>query len=212
MLGVTGQAESGKTTTLKQFQLMQSKSAFSAQLNSYRALIYLNVLNSVRRILDAVALPDDTEQFLSDSSSSSDSSIPHHHYPPHITPLAAQLRPLLHIQNVLERQLQGPTDSDTVQAFGSRRSRRTGSTSSSGEDQLSEVTVHAWSSWSDRFTPGKSNSGSSADAVCMDWTSRDDPGRVFVSCSDALIALWEDPTVQNTLAQQRPSIRESPGL
>jgi hypothetical protein len=210
---LTGQAESGKTTTLKQFQLLQSKSAFSAQLNSYRALIYLNVLNSVRRILDAVALPDDTDQFLSDSSSSSShSSFTQRRYPAHLTELAVRLRPLLHIQNLLERQFQGPTDPEVVHA-SSRRSRRAGSSASSGDDQQPEVTVHAWSSWSERFAPGvRSNPSSSADSICMDWNSRDDPGRIFAACADDLMALWEDQTVQNALAKQRPSIRESPGL
>lgn len=210
---LTGQAESGKTTTLKQFQLMQSKSAFSAQLNSYRALIYLNVLNSVRRILNAIALPDDNDQVLSDSSSSSSvASYAQHRYPPHLAELAVRLRPLLHIQTILERQFRGPTDPEVI--YGpSRRSRRAGSSASSSEDQRPEVTVHAWSSWSERFAPGvKSNLGSPTDSICMDWNSRDDPGRIFVACAEDLIALWEDETVQNALASQRPSIRESPGL
>ncbi|CAE6421125.1 unnamed protein product [Rhizoctonia solani] len=210
-----GQAESGKTTTLKQFQLLQSTSAFSAQLHSYRALIYLNVLNSVRRILDAVALPDEADQFLSDTSSSSShssrSSYARRHYPPHLAALAIRLRPLLHIQRVLERQLRGSTDPDIVPP-PVRRSRRTRSTASSGDEQQvvdDEVTVHAWNSWSERLTRAGNIEG---EAICMDWGSRDDPGRIFAACTDDLIALWEDEAVQNALAKQRPSISESPGF
>ncbi|CAE7226270.1 unnamed protein product, partial [Rhizoctonia solani] len=211
-----GQAESGKTTTLKQFQLLQSKSAFNAQLHSYRALIYLNVLNSVRRMLNAVALPDETDQFLSDTSSSSShssrSSYARRHYPPHLAALAVRLRPLLHIQKVLERQLRGSTDPDIVVPPSTRRSRRTNSTASSGDDQQvshGEVTVHAWSSWSERLNSAGNIQG---EVICMDWDSRDDPGQIFAACVDDLIALWEDKVVQTALAKQRPSIRESPGF
>ncbi|KAJ1309613.1 hypothetical protein OPQ81_006385 [Rhizoctonia solani] len=210
-----GQAESGKTTTLKQFQLLQSQSAFSAQLHSYRALIYLNVLNSVRRILNAVALPDEGDQFLSDTSSSSShssrSSYARRHYPPHLAALAIRLRPLLHIQKILEHQLRGSTDPDIVPP-PTRRSRRTESTASSGDDkQVSqrEVTVHAWNLWSERLTRAGNVEG---EAIVMDWNSRDDPGRIFAACMDDLIALWEDETVQTALAKQRPPIRESPGF
>ncbi|CAE6441227.1 unnamed protein product [Rhizoctonia solani] len=216
LLLLVGQAESGKTTTLKQFQLLQSKSAFSAQLHSYRALIYLNVLNSVRRILNAVALPDEADQFLSDTSSSSShssrSSYARRHYPPHLAALAVRLRPLLHIQKILERQLRGSTDPDIVVPPSTRRSRRTESTASSGDDQhvsQREVTVHAWSSWSERLKAAGNVEG---EAICMDWDSRDDPGRIFAACMDDLIALWEDEAVQTELAKQRPSIRESPGF
>ncbi|KAF8710250.1 G protein alpha subunit, partial [Rhizoctonia solani] len=220
LLLLVGQAESGKTTTLKQFQLLQSTSAFNAQLHSYRALIYVNVLNSVRRILDAVALPDEADQFLSDTSSSSShssrSSYARHHYPPHLAALAVKLRPLLHIQRVLERQLRGSTDPD-IAPPPRRRSRRTRSTASSGDDQQApdvdvddnEITVHAWNSWNERLGRGLSVGG---ETISMDWSSRDDPGRIFAACVDDLIALWEDEVVQTALAKQRPSIRESPGF
>ncbi|CAE6441827.1 unnamed protein product [Rhizoctonia solani] len=216
LLLLVGQAESGKTTTLKQFQLLQSKSAFNAQLHSYRALIYLNVLNSVRRILDSVALPDEADQFLSDTSSSSShssrSSYARRHYPPHLAALAVRLRPLLHIQKVLEHQLRGSTDPDIVVPPLTRRSRRTESTASSGDDQQAshnEVTVHAWNCWSERL---KTTGNIEGEVICMDWDSRDDPGRIFAACVDDLIALWEDEAVQTALAKQRPSIRESPGF
>jgi hypothetical protein len=70
--------------------------------------------------------------------------------------------------------------------------------------------VHAWTSWSDRFAPGVRST--SAESITMDWNVRDDPGRIFAACADDLLALWEDPTVQEALGRQRPSIRESPGL
>ncbi|KAG0691761.1 guanine nucleotide binding protein, alpha subunit [Suillus ampliporus] len=52
-----GQSESGKSTTLKQFQLMHATAAFHADRIAWRAVIYLNLVRSIRRILDAVS-PD----------------------------------------------------------------------------------------------------------------------------------------------------------
>ncbi|KAF8844134.1 G-alpha-domain-containing protein [Paxillus ammoniavirescens] len=63
-----GQSESGKSTTLKQFQLMHAPAAFRADRIAWRAVIYLNLVRSVRRILDAISpnaeyLDDDDEVF-----------------------------------------------------------------------------------------------------------------------------------------------------
>ncbi|KIJ66476.1 hypothetical protein HYDPIDRAFT_109520 [Hydnomerulius pinastri MD-312] len=52
-----GQSESGKSTTLKQFQLVHSPATFHADRIAWRAVIYLNLVRSVRRILDAIS-PD----------------------------------------------------------------------------------------------------------------------------------------------------------
>ncbi|KAG9313912.1 guanine nucleotide binding protein, alpha subunit [Chiua virens] len=52
-----GQSESGKSTTLKQFQLMHAPAAFRADRIAWRAVIYLNLVRSIRRILDAIS-PD----------------------------------------------------------------------------------------------------------------------------------------------------------
>lgn len=56
---ILGQSESGKSTTLKQFQLMHATAAFHADRIAWRAVIYLNLVRSVRRILDAVSPESD---------------------------------------------------------------------------------------------------------------------------------------------------------
>ncbi|KAJ4470929.1 guanine nucleotide binding protein, alpha subunit [Lentinula aciculospora] len=56
-----GQSESGKSTTLKQFQLLHTPSAFHAERIAWRAVIYLNLVRSVRRILDALSPEADVD-------------------------------------------------------------------------------------------------------------------------------------------------------
>ncbi|EIM90839.1 G-alpha-domain-containing protein [Stereum hirsutum FP-91666 SS1] len=60
-----GQAESGKSTLQKQFQLMYSPETLEKERASWRAVIYFNVARSVKRILEAVdtysdLIPDGT--------------------------------------------------------------------------------------------------------------------------------------------------------
>ncbi|KIK71535.1 hypothetical protein GYMLUDRAFT_211852 [Collybiopsis luxurians FD-317 M1] len=50
-----GQSESGKSTTLKQFQLLHSPSSFHMERIAWRVVIYLNLVRSIQRILDALS-------------------------------------------------------------------------------------------------------------------------------------------------------------
>ncbi|KII94317.1 hypothetical protein PLICRDRAFT_675360 [Plicaturopsis crispa FD-325 SS-3] len=69
-----GQSESGKSTTLKQFQLMHTPAAFHAERIAWRAVIYLNLVRSVRRILDAIA-PEDALDETEEGDSAETASI-----------------------------------------------------------------------------------------------------------------------------------------
>ncbi|OAX38683.1 G-alpha-domain-containing protein [Rhizopogon vinicolor AM-OR11-026] len=66
-----GQSESGKSTTLKQFQLVHATAAFHADRIAWRAVIYLNLVRSIRRILDAVSPESDQLDEAEDISSTS---------------------------------------------------------------------------------------------------------------------------------------------
>lgn len=55
-----GQSESGKSTTLKQFQILHDKAAFDQDRMAWRFVIYLNLVRSIRRILEAIT-PDDAQ-------------------------------------------------------------------------------------------------------------------------------------------------------
>jgi guanine nucleotide-binding protein alpha-1 subunit len=55
-----GQAESGKSTLQKQFQLMYSPDTLDKERASWRMVIYFNVARSVKRILEYLDTHDDT--------------------------------------------------------------------------------------------------------------------------------------------------------
>ncbi|PFH45359.1 hypothetical protein AMATHDRAFT_71794 [Amanita thiersii Skay4041] len=70
-----GQSESGKSTTLKQFQLLHSPASFHAERLAWRAVIYLNLVRSVRRILDSLSPESDALDEVDDSESLETASI-----------------------------------------------------------------------------------------------------------------------------------------
>ncbi|EMD31116.1 heterotrimeric G-protein alpha subunit [Gelatoporia subvermispora B] len=61
-----GQSESGKSTTLKQFQLLHTPAAFHAERVAWRFVIYLNLVRSIRRVLEAIAPESDADGFEDD--------------------------------------------------------------------------------------------------------------------------------------------------
>ncbi|KAI0065277.1 G-alpha-domain-containing protein [Artomyces pyxidatus] len=110
-----GQSESGKSTTLKNFQLMASPKAFRTERVIWRAVIQLNVVRSIHLILNAISEAQ-RQQKLHHSPSSSEFSNAPHPPPPsslptvELTPehfrLKISLSPLVQVEEALVRKLQ----------------------------------------------------------------------------------------------------------
>ncbi|KAG8984029.1 hypothetical protein FRB94_007295 [Tulasnella sp. JGI-2019a] len=49
-----GQSESGKSTCIKQFQLLYAPTSFAQERESWKSVVYLNLVKSIRKILDAI--------------------------------------------------------------------------------------------------------------------------------------------------------------
>ncbi|KDR68389.1 hypothetical protein GALMADRAFT_78688 [Galerina marginata CBS 339.88] len=60
-----GQSESGKSTTLRQFQRLYTPTAFREERILWRAVIQLNVVRSIRTILDALSSPTPNSPYAS---------------------------------------------------------------------------------------------------------------------------------------------------
>ncbi|KAG8724594.1 hypothetical protein FRC12_024292, partial [Ceratobasidium sp. 428] len=65
-----GQAESGKSTLLKQFQMLYAPNSLDAERSAWRGVVFLNVIKSLRAIIDA------HECEFGGSSTSSSSTVP----------------------------------------------------------------------------------------------------------------------------------------
>ncbi|KAJ6502656.1 guanine nucleotide binding protein, alpha subunit [Mycena vulgaris] len=187
-----GQSESGKSTCLKQFQLLHTPAAFHAERIAWRAVIYLNLVRSVRRILDALQPETDTVDEHDDGDSLETASviISSNGRPPSAI---SGTKPLIQLEDRLIRLLSSP-DEDEATHFvypdqghngrptptilipptkqystpsplnGAASSSTSSPTSSNGsKSKGSEVTVHTSTNWKKAFSLGnKSKSPKSA--------------------------------------------------
>ncbi|KAJ7161242.1 guanine nucleotide binding protein, alpha subunit [Mycena crocata] len=125
-----GQSESGKSTCLKQFQLLHTPAAFHAERIAWRAVIYLNLVRSVRRILDAlqpevelVEEPDEVDAYSLEaasviiSSSGRPPSAISGTKVPNYEGYRLRLLPLIQLEDRLTRLLSSP-DEDEATHFG----------------------------------------------------------------------------------------------
>ncbi|KAK7026128.1 hypothetical protein VNI00_015703 [Paramarasmius palmivorus] len=110
-----GQSESGKSTTLKQFQLLHSPSAFRAERIAWRAVIYLNLVRSIRRILDALSPEADVEEQLQDDSMDAASIVLAPDPPiPNYESYRQRLQPLIELEERLTRLLSSPDEDEAT--------------------------------------------------------------------------------------------------
>ncbi|KAJ7082579.1 guanine nucleotide binding protein, alpha subunit [Mycena epipterygia] len=195
-----GQSESGKSTTLKNFQLMCEPKAFRAERASWRAIIQLNVIRSFRIILDAVSRASSSLD-LPPSPHSSYSS--HESLRPDVDLLAlrARLLPLLNIEDVLVHRLGSSDTANSVYPPQPVHNplRRMGK----------EVAVNAALAWKNAFLSGRESFDS---AHAVDWDDPDDPGSALHARADDMQRLWSHPTVRAILQQQGIRLQESPGF
>ncbi|KAL4266535.1 P-loop containing nucleoside triphosphate hydrolase [Pleurotus pulmonarius] len=136
---VLGQSESGKTTTIKNFQMTYARQAWAEERNSWRPIIYLNIVRSVNYI--TTILGPEPDALREDS-----------HHPPtlscHLQILLLRLGPIRRIQEILERLLSSATISATSQ-LGSRPQTRSREPKISHQearrDQCKDDIIALWS-------------------------------------------------------------------
>ncbi|KIJ61417.1 hypothetical protein HYDPIDRAFT_96606 [Hydnomerulius pinastri MD-312] len=218
-----GQSESGKSTTLKNFQLMHSPKAFRTEKASWRAVIQLNVVQSVHAILDLMSKAHASSHGLSSSSSphppsssthvTSPSSRPgtaHKDYPPltaeHLK-LKMRLAPLIQVEAALIRKLLPPGQVDLT---------------ASGHANLSalalqqEISVNSNVGWKGAFNRLLSTVGNGRDSCesidMIDWSDPEDPGVVLHACSEDMIRLWADPIIRKLMEVEKMRPEEMAGF
>ncbi|KAJ7504961.1 guanine nucleotide binding protein, alpha subunit [Mycena galericulata] len=205
-----GQSESGKSTTLKNFQLMCEPKGFRAERASWRAVIQLNVIRSFRIILDAIARASNTGE-LPPSPRSSYSS--HSRDSPHpdsdLMTLRARLIPLLQIEDVLVQRLSAPGMNNISGHAAASTShtpiqipRRAGK----------EVAVNSTVAWKSAFLRDGTGRESFDTQHAVDWDDPADPGPLLHARAADMRRLWAHPTVHAILERQGVRLQELPGF
>ncbi|KAL4247490.1 P-loop containing nucleoside triphosphate hydrolase [Abortiporus biennis] len=215
-----GQSESGKSTTLKNFQLMNSPKTFKAERASWRAVIQLNVVRSIRLILEAMAEiqalnsgstsrpPTSSGALQTSPSSSSGSPIPrltHDHLK-----LRMRLMPLLQVEEVLIRKLTPAGSGEFEATHLAHVTNIPGPTLAKIKEK--EVAVNSQFAWKGVFNKFISTTRESFDSESIDWDDPEDPGRVIYACGEDMIRLWKDPTIRQVLRNQELRLEDQPGF
>ncbi|KAH8112901.1 G-alpha-domain-containing protein [Phellopilus nigrolimitatus] len=224
-----GQSESGKSTTLKNFQLTYAPKAWAAEKHAWRAVIQLNLVRSITAVADAVARELDAAPEERDSDPELDDPDPDADAEPgRATPapaparqqqqpapalpltethraLVAQLLPLRGVQRDLERRIGAGADEDTgappAPAPSSPAPEFRDITNAAPQPQQEFfVRSSGWKSAVARLRPRASLGGRpSSDAEAEDDASQAEIAR---ACA-AMQALWGDPAVRAVVRVRR---------
>ncbi|EMD34878.1 hypothetical protein CERSUDRAFT_117074 [Gelatoporia subvermispora B] len=218
-----GQSESGKSTTLKNFQLLHSPKAFKAERASWRAVVHLNVVRSIRLILEAISEAQaqlyagtGASPPISPVSAHDDSDDPAA-APPVLTAdhlkLKMRLSPLLQVESALVRKLTpaGSAEREATQ-LAHAHAAQPELAAAVAAARAREVAVNSQFAWKGMFSRLVTNPRGSFESDAIDWDDPEDPGRILYACRDDMIALWHDETIRQLLRGRRVRLQDSPGF
>ncbi|KAJ7039852.1 guanine nucleotide binding protein, alpha subunit [Mycena alexandri] len=201
-----GQSESGKSTTLKNFQLMYDAKAFRAERASWRAIVQLNVVRSIHVILDVITRQQNRRSPTDDTRPPESPVVDED-----LAALKMRLSPLIHVEEVLTQRLipKGPDKSDAA-----RLAQLTNIPYSEHPRLVNrEIAVNSATQWKDVFARLVSSDKDSFDSSkAIDWEDPSDPGMVLHALAEDMKALWENDTVQALLERQNLRLQEAAGF
>ncbi|KAJ7497044.1 guanine nucleotide binding protein, alpha subunit [Mycena latifolia] len=207
-----GQSESGKSTTLKNFQLINSPKAFRAERPSWRAVIHLNVVRSIRLIINALS---EAEAFAASPTPLGPDEEPYPALSPELLTLKMRLLPLQQVEEALLGKLTpGANYNKASQSTTGNLSSLTNLPDSTrGTAPAQEVYINSATPWKGAFSRLMSNVRSSVDGpeVAEPQDSRD-ARQLLHACSEDMVRLWNDPTVKEVLKVHRLRLEDMAGF
>ncbi|KAG5350495.1 hypothetical protein C0989_010802 [Termitomyces sp. Mn162] len=188
-----GQSESGKSTTLKNFQLFHSNK--------------LNVVRSVKLILHAM-----TEVQAAASPSTVVSEAESEAKYPILSPEHLRLKMrLLPLQQVEETLLRKITPGYSAEREATHLSPVTNLPYFS-RNTPSEPALNSLTPWQNAFNRLVSGPRTSLDSQDIDFDDPNDPGVILNACKDDINLLWTDPTIKELLLALRIQLQDVGGL
>ncbi|KAG6884401.1 hypothetical protein C0993_011489 [Termitomyces sp. T159_Od127] len=221
-----GQAESGKSTTLKNFRMKYARAAWKAERLSWRAVIQLNLIRSIITIVEALQAEMDDEPVRLHSRpllatpepdaaplcESTDSESPDLD----MDTWAAEPIQLTETHELLKRRL-GPlrrVETDLKRLLGAGTEEVAGGGGGVlGEDAVGQTREFGVRGWKHVFEgPLAALSGSSKHNSRDKSGAVDDATEVIAECRQDISALWVDPAVKAVLKKRRIRLEDSAGF
>ncbi|KAG7090957.1 hypothetical protein E1B28_010025 [Marasmius oreades] len=224
-----GQSESGKTTTIKNFQLISQPKAFRSELPLWRAIIQLNVTRSIRIILDAMSTAQTANLNLTSTSTTTPLPPPNSDYSPISRPsssysprqalpqvplltpeqlkLKMRLSPLTQVEEALMRRLSPSSPAGSLALLSTTTSFPFPS------NRSKEITVYSASGWKGafaKFVAGMTRS--SMDSQDINFDDPEDPGVILHNCSEDMVKLWNDEGIRRLLESQNLRLEDMSGF
>ncbi|KAF7794875.1 hypothetical protein EIP86_006018 [Pleurotus ostreatoroseus] len=204
-----GQSESGKSTTLKNFQLTYAAQAWTQERVAWRAVIQLNLLRNVNTILDALEQEmtspgteddgSDDESSAGPSSSTASRRSPPLRFTEEHRLLRLRLLPLRSVQADLQARL-GAADWPAP---------KTGVQETSGKSRPQDLFVRSHAGWKNALRPP---SDAQRGMKLRRASEESETAGVLAGCADDIKALWRNETVQAMLRKRRMRLDLMPGF
>jgi GTPase SAR1 family protein len=196
-----GQAESGKSTILRNFQLKYAPAAFNAEADAWRIIIDLNLVRSVTFLLSLLGEGDSggsSPRSPSDANAgptapSGRELVPLQHLTDDLRRLRVSLSPLKRIEQSLSR-------------FISPDNPRSASLPT---ERAFEVSVRSGSRWKTLF---RRNGGSTSSVANHGQEEVQNARSVIEACREDMISLWNHPAVRASLAEQSVALEFQSGF
>ena len=180
-----GPSQSGKSTWLKNFQLLYAPKAFHAETGAWRAVIHLNLIRAVNFIVDELGTP------LTSPTLSSAQVLPPVF--PHVGELRIRLAPLRQVEITLSKCL-------SVDRATTRRSMSVVEELSKSET-ISHISIRGGSVWKGLAKKASFNSTISNE---LQQTRS-----ILEACREDIIALWSEPGIREHLEEMGTPLPES---
>lgn len=189
-----GQAESGKSTLQKQFQLFYASQSLEHERPSWRPVVYLNIITAVRMILDNLDMEETMDSNVLPDSSSELSQMIRIASPVSTGDLRGALLPLVAIEDQLASQLSGGVDSLGGGLTG----------------------AYVRPGWQERVDPagisydGHNTSKDSKEASMIELTEL--TARTLTDVWETVMDLWRHPAVRRKLQLRKLRLEEAASL
>ncbi|PPQ98401.1 hypothetical protein CVT24_004080 [Panaeolus cyanescens] len=198
---VLGQSMSGKSTTIKNFQITYAQKAWAEERQSWKAVILFNLVHTVNLIVDVVQDAVDRSGRTSEHTSVDVAGRPtqHHHK------VLLRLAPLRRIEDDLKTHLGAGTSEVEI------LSKNLESNGPSHEVELNraivqEFTVRSSSGWKSILAQVRKSQSGRESQIHQALSD------VVVSCKDDIRWLWNDSVTQLILQSRSLKLDDAPGF
>ncbi|KXN83195.1 Guanine nucleotide-binding protein alpha-4 subunit [Leucoagaricus sp. SymC.cos] len=217
-----GQSESGKTATLKNFQLTYAKREWSEERASWRGVIFLNFVRNANEVLDHLSAemadlpysryPDDSTEDL--TAIRPVKTLPPLKFKEKHKQLRLRLAPLHQVQQELEQQL-GAASAEIYAAMPGSAAPFEPRTPSGrrAPHEFSINSSNGWKSALDKLRKGPGNRQEASNGT--NRVSKDveeEIAEIIAGCREDIKSLWDDSIVKEVLARRKARIEDAPGF